>query len=119
MTATASLPSLFLSCLLTLTLIPAALSVQCPDKFPSWTIHDYKVSYGNEVRIGGAAAFNITNDLTKTTDPLTCRLLANSFCQIDGTPSDKNLNIYIQMIEQTLYVTINETITCDGGAPAG
>jgi hypothetical protein len=87
------------------------VSGACPAAIPSWTISKLSVTFGEEVSIGGTMSFDLTNSVTNTTDALKCSLRANSRCEIAGTPTDKNIHIYIQTMVGTMYVTINQTCT--------
>ncbi|KAH8900692.1 hypothetical protein GQ53DRAFT_130277 [Thozetella sp. PMI_491] len=80
----------------------------------TWTIKDFKAKYGAEVREGGSASFTLLDNVTGKSAALTCSLRANSRCEVAGTTNDKNVHIFIQTTIDTLLVTVNDTLTCDG-----
>ncbi len=80
----------------------------------AWTVKDFNVTYGLEVRTGASASFTIINNATSKSDDLTCQLRANSRCEFVGTPSDEGLHIYIQTTIDLLLITVNDTISCNG-----
>ncbi len=88
------------------------------DTLPSWSIKDFKVVFGageGQTLPTAKASFTISGGLGGgKSDTLTCTMRANSHCQIDGIPSDKNCHIYIQTYLDEYIVTFNETLTCDG-----
>jgi hypothetical protein len=100
-------------------LVAVGLSTQdvsC-NNLPTWSIKDFKVVFGagqNQQLPTANASFTISGGLGTGSDSLTCTLRANSHCQIDGIPSDKNCHIYIQTYLDQYIVNINETVGCDG-----
>jgi len=54
--------------------------------------------------------------MTGKTDSLTCSLVANYRCEIDGTPTDQGVRINLQIQTGVARMSIGETISCDGGA---
>lgn len=92
-----------------------ALSVRAADnctEFPTWTIKDFETSTSDSVGNTGKASFTLINSLTKTSEALTCVLIANYRCEIAGTPSDKNLSIIIAIRSAALTVSLDQTLDC-------
>lgn len=79
---------------------------------PTWTISDMKVTYGAEVSAGGKASWTFSSSLSDGSDAVSCSLRANSRCEVVGTPNDKGVHIYLQISIDTIYWTINQTLSC-------
>jgi len=79
---------------------------------PTWTIKDFHVTFGAEVRSGGPLSFNITSSMTNQTDRATCSLRANSRCDIQIAASGLNI-MFQSWVEQVIF-GVNQTQICDG-----
>ncbi len=101
-----ALPSALLS-------LPGASANGC-DTLPSWTIKDLTLKSHDAVGSGGTASLTIANSATGKSEAVTCALIANYRCEIDGTPSDKSLTITLQSNIDVVFVWINEKFTCGG-----
>ncbi len=82
----------------------------CTGKLPSWTIDNLKASYVNE---NATATWSVANLLTGKSEALACRLYAMSHCRIEGVPSDPNFHMYLQTGLDVVWITINETLSCN------
>jgi hypothetical protein len=83
-------------------------------KLPSWTIKDVNITSRDTVGNDGRATFTFVNNLTQASDTVTCSLVANYRCEINGVPSEKSVKINIQSMMETLYVSVEQTQTCEG-----
>jgi hypothetical protein len=108
------LSSLAAFAFLSLTAFAVPLGTASCDKLPSWTIKDLSIKSRDEVGSSGSASFTLGYDLTGKTDKLSCTLVANYRCEIDGTPSDKSIILNLQTQMQQVYISISQSITCDG-----
>ncbi len=94
----------------------SAPTVAC-DKLPAWSVKDFKVVFGagqGQSLPTAKTTFTLTGGVAGKSDTISCTMRANSHCQIDGIPSDKNCHIYIQTYLDTYLISFNETISCDG-----
>lgn len=80
---------------------------------PSWSVQDVSVTYSDDdTETPGLASFNITNSVTHQHESLTCQLLYNTLCRIEGTPLDKDLHIYLQVNLWVAVIHFSQTWTC-------
>src|SRR4051794_38432388 len=70
--------------------------------YPTWLIRNF-TSLSSDA-VGSAtgssspsASFLLTNKLTSVTDTISCPLQVNYRCVISGTPSDKDLSVYVAL----------------------
>ncbi len=81
-------------------------------KLPSWSVSDFKVVFGAGQGQGLPTAkttFTLSGGVSGKSETVTCTMRADSHCQIDGIPSDKNCHIYIQTYLDTYLFSVNET----------
>ncbi|KAK3343433.1 hypothetical protein B0T25DRAFT_614465 [Lasiosphaeria hispida] len=97
------------------TLTPATPLSNRADKcsIPSWTLQSIKATYSGETYTPGNAVLVITKPLTNETESLDCPLLFNSVCQLERTPADPDLRVYLQINMGTASITFNQTWTCE------
>jgi hypothetical protein len=107
------LPLLVLSSLLGAVASPA-MAVDSCTTLPSWTVSDFKSNSTDTVGAGGSASFTLTNNLTGTSDELSCNLQVNYRCIISGTPSDKNLTVHVAVRAGSLTFLLDEVVECSG-----
>ena len=93
-----------------------SLDTNACDNPPTWVIEDLNIKTLDEVGSSGSASFNLTNSMTGKTDSLTCALVANYRCEIDGTPSDQDVRINMQIQTDVARMSISETMHCDDEA---
>lgn len=91
-------------------LLSVALAAGCDA--PTWTIRDFHVGFGPEVRSGGPLTFNITSSMTNQTDRASCSLRANSRCDIQIAAS--GYSIMFQSWVELVIFGVNQTQICDG-----
>lgn len=78
-----------------------------------WLVEHLNVTYTeNELVRHGNASWTITNTLSKTTEHLSCSLRANYICELNGTPGDAGLHIWVQINLDVAAFSINQTISC-------
>ncbi|KAK3906159.1 hypothetical protein C8A05DRAFT_12086 [Staphylotrichum tortipilum] len=78
-----------------------------------WLVERLNVTYTeNELVRHGNASWTIVNTLAKTTEHLSCALRANYICELNGTPGDPSLHIWVQINLDVATFSINQTITC-------
>ncbi|KAK0667083.1 hypothetical protein QBC41DRAFT_141945 [Cercophora samala] len=76
-----------------------------------WVVENLTVEYtGDEVLQRGNATFALTNTNTEVTETLRCSLRANYICEFYGTPSDPNLDIWLQLNLNVASFTLNKTL---------
>ncbi|KAK4172415.1 hypothetical protein QBC36DRAFT_197051 [Triangularia setosa] len=76
-----------------------------------WVVENLEVEYtGDEVLQRGNATFTLTNTNTKVTETLRCSLRANYICEFYGTPSDPDLDIWLQLNLNVASFTLNKTL---------
>ncbi|KAK0736534.1 hypothetical protein B0T21DRAFT_332998 [Apiosordaria backusii] len=76
-----------------------------------WVVENLEVEYtGDEVLQRGNATFTLTNTNTEVTETLRCSLRANYICEFYGTPSDPNLDIWVQLNLNVATFTLNKTL---------
>jgi len=79
-----------------------------------WSFQSLVVDYTEDETVRqGNASFSITNTLTSRTDNLRCSLIFNSLCEVFGTPSDKDLHIWVQVNWGAAAITIAQPWKCD------
>ncbi len=78
-----------------------------------WLVEHLNVTYTeNELVRPGNASWTITNNLAKTTEHLSCALRANYICELNGTPGDAGLHIWVQINLDVAAFSMNQTIPC-------
>ena len=85
-------------------------------KVQPWSVQDFKVVFGagqGQTLPTAKTTFTLSGGVTGKSETVTCTMRANSHCQIDGIPGDKNCHIYIQTYLDTYLISVNETISCD------
>ena len=95
-----------------LNIVSIVLAASCDA--PTWTIKDFHVKFGPEVRSGGPLSFNITSSMTNKTDAANCSLRANSRCDILIPAS--GYSIMFQSWVELVIFSVNQTQICDGKA---
>ena len=79
-----------------------------------WLVEQLNVTYTeNELVRHGNASWTLTNNLAKTTEHISCTLRANYICELNGTPADAALHIWVQINLDVAMFSINQTIPCD------
>ena len=96
-----------------LQLFAVAVSAASCDE-PSWTIKDFKVNFGPEVRSESPLRFAITSSMTNQTTEATCSLRANSRCDILIPAS--GYHIGFQSWVGLMQFGVNQSQVCDGMA---
>ncbi|KAK0733198.1 hypothetical protein B0T26DRAFT_669628 [Lasiosphaeria miniovina] len=100
---------------------PSASTAVCTDgaTIPNlWSVHDLHIAYSHEgLSAGGNASFAVTDTRTNTTEAVWCALRLNYQCQVDGTPGNKNLSIWMQL-NLAAYFTFSLAQACAGGTKA-
>jgi len=96
-------------------LAPRSAAVDCA-KSPSWTFENFKIESRDEVGQNGTAAFTFVDNLSNKAEALNCSLHSNYRCEFDGTPSDDSVVINIQAMMDRMYVSVSQTLKCDGNA---
>ena len=78
-----------------------------------WTVDNLQVNYTNDetVRLANVT-FVLLNTQTKYRETVGCSLRFNSICEIDGTPGDKQLSLYVQFMLDVAYITITQPVPC-------
>lgn len=61
-----------------------------------------------------SASFTITNNLTNSTEPLSCTLRIGYQCQFNGTPKNPALQVWLQL-NLAAYFSFLETTKCPAG----
>lgn len=82
-----------------------------------WLVERLNVSYTDDELVRpGNASWTLTNTMLNTTERLTCPLRANYVCEMDGTPQDKGLYIWLQINLDEARFTFNESLSCGDAA---
>ncbi|KAK0725888.1 hypothetical protein B0H67DRAFT_659804 [Lasiosphaeris hirsuta] len=92
---------------------PTGEADNCPT-LPIWTVTDFKSVVNDTVGSGGKASFKLANDLSGTSDELSCNLQVNYRCIITGTPSDTNLTVYVGVRAGSLALVLDKVFECPG-----
>ena len=87
-------------------------------QMPSWTLQSVAATYSDDTYTPGIAAVTITNSITNTTESFDCPLSFNTLCQLDGTPGDKDLRVYMQINMEAASISFNKTWTCEASQAA-
>ncbi|KAL1875325.1 hypothetical protein VTK73DRAFT_10109 [Phialemonium thermophilum] len=82
--------------------------------FPTWTLKDFQSNGTDSVGGNGTASFTLENDLTGTSDDISCNLQVNYRCTIEGTPSDANLTITFEIRMISITFVLDEVLSCPG-----
>ncbi|KAK4167492.1 hypothetical protein QBC43DRAFT_177225, partial [Cladorrhinum sp. PSN259] len=82
------------------------------DTIPSlWVIDKLSVEYTEDETIRrGNASFTLTDNQRKTAENLRCELRSNYVCEFQGTPEDRDLNIWVQLNSGMARFTLNRTL---------
>jgi len=84
-------------------------------KLPNlWSVQDIQIAYARGD--GGPpsnATFTFTDLRANQTDSLQCNLRANYQCQINGTPKNKDITIWLQL-NLLAYVSVSQMERCEG-----
>lgn len=80
-----------------------------------YTFSNLRVVYAaGASSIPSSASFTITNNLTNSTEPLSCTLRIGYQCQFNGTPKNPALQVWLQL-NLAAYFSFLETTTCPAG----
>jgi hypothetical protein len=106
--------SYLLSPVLSNSIIPRQVNPGCttPETIPSlWVIDKLSVEYTEDETIRrGNASFTLTDNQRKTKENLRCELRSNYVCEFQGTPEDRDLNIWVQLNLGVARFTLNRTL---------
>ena len=79
-----------------------------------WSIDDMVATYSHDMSVApGNASFTIGNTRTNYTERLSCSIYANSWCYFASTPGSKDLQVHLQIMLTTAYVTFSQPLACD------
>jgi hypothetical protein len=85
-----------------------------------WLVRQLNVSYTDDELVRpGNASWIITNTMKNTTEQLTCPLRSNYVCEMNGTPQDPSLDIWLQINLDSASFTLNESLSCESTAGPG
>ncbi|KAK0612236.1 hypothetical protein B0T14DRAFT_531830 [Immersiella caudata] len=73
----------------------------------------YAASGGGILNAQSSASFTVTNTATNTTEALSCTLRGGYTCQLNGTPKNPDLQVWLQL-NLIAYFSFLDTRACDG-----
>jgi len=76
-----------------------------------YAFNDLKIYYSGSG--SGNATFSLTNMETKQTETLSCNLRIAYQCQFDGTPGNKDLQVWLQL-NLAAYFSFSQNRACNG-----
>lgn len=83
-----------------------------------WLVDQLNVTYTEDELVQpGNATWRITNTLTNTTERLRCPLRSNYRCEINGSPEDDSLRIWLQINIDLATFSINQSLPCGNEGP--
>ena len=79
---------------------------------PVWTLDDVKLNFDSP----SLANFTLSNAVTGKSEPISCELQFATFCELKGTPGEKDLYLYLQVKNEDVWVNVTHTsYACDDG----
>jgi hypothetical protein len=84
-----------------------------------WVVDQLNVTYTHDETVRpGNAAWRLANTMTSDVEVLRCNLRANYICELNGTPGDSGLHVWLQINLDVARITINQSLPCgDAGDP--
>jgi hypothetical protein len=83
-----------------------------------WLVDQLNVTYTEDELVKpGNATWRMTNTLTNTTERLRCPLRSNYRCEINGSPEDDSLRIWLQINIDLATLSINQSLSCGNESP--
>lgn len=78
-----------------------------------WLVDGLSVKYTNDEQAQpGNASWTLTNTLTNVTEHINCPLRLNYICDMNGTPKDSGLHIWLQINLNIAALSFNQTLPC-------
>ncbi|KAK4245101.1 hypothetical protein C7999DRAFT_16677 [Corynascus novoguineensis] len=78
-----------------------------------WLVDGLNVKYTNDEQAQpGNASWTLTNTLTNVTEHINCPLRLNYICDMNGTPKDSGLHIWLQINLNIAALSFNQTLPC-------
>ena len=88
----------------------AAVAQSTACSLPVWTLDDVKIRFSTPAQ----ANFTLHNAATGVADKISCSLQFATFCELNGTASDKGLYLHLQVKNEDVWVNVTSPYTCDG-----